>query len=93
VVFALQTTRTTLGTIPLVPPRTSPDPWLKKVGARVRAARQERGRTQEDVAGAIEMDRVHYNRLELGRANISLIALRRIARTLRVPPRDLLPSD
>jgi transcriptional regulator with XRE-family HTH domain len=43
--------------------------------------------TQEDLAGAAEMDRNYLSEVENGHKNISVLALLRIAKALRVDVR------
>jgi transcriptional regulator with XRE-family HTH domain len=63
---------------------------LKPLGTAVRSLRQERGLTQEDLAGATELHRNHIGGIERGERNITIVTLFRLAHALKVPPADLL---
>ena len=53
------------------------------VGARLRAARETLGLTQEDVAGALGIQRTSVIAMEAGKRNVSALELRRLARLYR----------
>ncbi|RBY78675.1 XRE family transcriptional regulator [Blastococcus sp. TF02-09] len=53
------------------------------VGRRLRAARETLGLTQEDVAGALGIQRTSVIAMEAGRRNVSALELRRLARLYR----------
>jgi transcriptional regulator with XRE-family HTH domain len=53
------------------------------VGARLRAARETLGLTQEDVAGALKIQRTSVIAMEAGKRNVSALELRRLARLYR----------
>jgi len=63
--------------------------FCKAFGRRVRALRERRGLTQEDM-----MDRGfslrHYQRIEAGRS-VTLRTIWKLAKALDVPARDILP--
>lgn len=70
------------------------DDFLKKVGAKVRSVRIEKGLTQTDLAFKCnDKDYSQINRLELGKINFSVSYLYLIANALEVKPSDLLPSE
>jgi transcriptional regulator with XRE-family HTH domain len=62
----------------------------KILGRNVRAARLQRGLSQEAVALEAEMKRGYVSDLERGTRNPSVKAIARLARALGVSPRDLL---
>jgi transcriptional regulator with XRE-family HTH domain len=68
-------------------------PLQCRVGARLRQIRRRRGITQEDLALAANMDRSFVSGLERGEFNISLMALEKLARVLRVRIRDFIEDD
>lgn len=68
------------------------DARLTTVGARIRAARQDREVTQTALAKAIGMQRPDLSKIESGRQNITLSTLYRIADHLGVPASSLLPE-
>lgn len=53
------------------------------VGQRLRSARETLGLTQEDVAGALGIQRTSVIAMEAGRRNVSALELRRLARIYR----------
>jgi transcriptional regulator with XRE-family HTH domain len=71
-----------------VPTRAS-HPILKKVGARLRKVRTAKGWSQEQVALAADMDRSYVSGLERGEFNVSLVALARLAKALKIEVSDL----
>jgi transcriptional regulator with XRE-family HTH domain len=62
----------------------------KILGRNVRAARLQRGLSQEAVALEAEMKRGYVSDLERGTRNPGVKAIARLARALGVSPRDLL---
>jgi transcriptional regulator with XRE-family HTH domain len=66
------------------------DPAVKRLGANVRRARQERGWTQEDLAAAADMAPVQISRIERGVREIRLTTLTRLLRALGIPADELL---
>ena len=68
-----------------VPPRTTPHPRLRKLGARIRELRSARNWTQEDLAGECGLDRSYVSGLEVGRRNPTYLNLLRLAKTFRIP--------
>lgn len=64
--------------------------WRAVVGGNVRALRQERGLTQEQLAHDAEIDLTYLGGIERGRRNPSLLVLARLAHALEVAPSDLL---
>ena len=57
---------------------------LKKLGAKIRAARQAAGLSQAQLAEAISMDRENYAKIERASINVTVDTLVRIARGLGV---------
>lgn len=53
------------------------------VGQRLRSARETLGLTQEDVAGALRIQRTSVIAIEAGKRNVSALELRRLARLYR----------
>ena len=68
-----------------VPPRATPHPALRKLGARIRELRAAKHWTQEDLAGECGLDRSYVSGLEVGRRNPTYLSLVRLAKTLRIP--------
>lgn len=57
---------------------------LKAFGARLRAAREDHGMTQEQVAGLAEMSRSYLAGVETGHHNIGVTKIIRIADALNI---------
>lgn len=66
------------------------DAILRKFGEAVRRERKRRGLSQEDLGFEAELDRTYISGVERGRRNISLLNIHRIARALKVKPKDLV---
>jgi transcriptional regulator with XRE-family HTH domain len=75
-----------------VPTRAS-HPILKRVGARLRKARQAKGLSQERVALVAGLDRSYVSGLERGEFNVSVVALAKIAKVLGVRLATLFESE
>jgi transcriptional regulator with XRE-family HTH domain len=76
-----------------VPSKAASPTIRRKIGARIRALREEAGLTQEAVAWASGLSKPHLSRVESGENLPSVAALVRIARELGVEPADLLAYD
>ncbi|WKN46165.1 helix-turn-helix domain-containing protein [Tunicatimonas pelagia] len=71
-----------------------PDKQLRKlIGEKIRSARKERGMTQYEVVERIDIDVSHYQRIERGETNPSLIIAYRICRALRISLDDLFRTS
>lgn len=64
-------------------------PALKKLGARIRDLRIERGLSQEALADVAKIGRSYMSGIERGVRNCSVLHLLRISRALRISPADL----
>lgn len=60
-----------------------------KLGNRIRELRQQTGLSQEKFALKIGMDRTYFASVELGKRNIAIINLEKIANGLEVTLSDL----
>jgi transcriptional regulator with XRE-family HTH domain len=58
-------------------------------GARLKALRKARDLSQEEVALSCDLDRSYVGRIERGKANVSLVNIRRIAEALGVETGEL----
>lgn len=67
-----------------------PLPLLENLGEKVREARKSLGYTLADLAERAALSRRFLGDLERGRANISLLALARVATALKLPLDDML---
>lgn len=56
----------------------------EKIGNRIRELRKETGLSQEKFAAKIGMDRTYFASVELGKRNISIVNLEKIADGLNV---------
>jgi len=63
---------------------------LKRFARNVRRKRLDRGWTQEELARRAELHRTYIGAIEREERNVSLINVERIAKALRVNPRELL---
>lgn len=63
--------------------RTKPEPSLKALGERIRAARKAAGFSQEDFAFETGLDRSYMGGVERGQRNLSFLKLCAIARVLK----------
>lgn len=65
-------------------------PSLEKIGKRISTHRKQQRLTQEDLAGIAEMDRSYLSEVENGRKNMSVLALLKILKALRISASDIL---
>ena len=63
---------------------------LTQFGKAVREARKRRGLSQEQLAFDCGLHRTYISSVERGERNISLVNIHRIARALKVQPKDLV---
>ena len=68
-------------------PRSS---QLKALGDRIRAIRQERGWSQEELAHRVGVDRTYQSDVERGMRNFGVSLIFEYAKALKVTPDDLL---
>lgn len=62
----------------------------KTVGDKIKHYRHKRGLAQEELAAILNMSPTHLGYLEQNRRNPSLKTLRRVAKALKVPVKDLI---
>lgn len=62
----------------------------KQIGKKIAALRKKQGMTQEDLAGAAEIDRSFLSEIENGHKNLSVETLKKIADALGIKPSKLL---
>lgn len=61
----------------------------EKIGNRIRGLRKETGLSQEKFAAKIGMDRTYFASVELGKRNISIVNLEKIADGLNISLSEL----
>ncbi|PYR93548.1 MAG: transcriptional regulator [Acidobacteria bacterium] len=71
-------------------PKSHSDPFLRKLGGRIKELRAERKISQEALAHECRIDRSYMSGIERGVRNITVLRLVNIAIALRVPPQKLL---
>ena len=64
---------------------------LKQVGVKIRDARTALNLSIEALANECEVDYSQINRMELGKVNYSISYLSKVAKGLKLNPKDLLP--
>jgi transcriptional regulator with XRE-family HTH domain len=62
---------------------------IEEVGKRIRELRNKTGLSQEKFAAKIGMDRTYFASIELGKRNVALKNIEKIANGLDVPLSDL----
>lgn len=60
------------------------------LGAQLRQHRNSAGKTQDDVAAELLVDRRHYGRIESGQSRISIIRLLEVCKYLEIDPGPLV---
>jgi transcriptional regulator with XRE-family HTH domain len=78
--------------MPRRPRQPAKHPALRRLGARIRELRIERGLSQEALADAAGIGRSYMSGIERGVRNCSTLHLFRIAKALRVPPGALFQN-
>ena len=76
--------------MPKRPPAATADPYLHRLGERVRTLRHQRGITRKALAQHAKVSERYLAQLEAGRGNISIVLLRRIARAIGLPVTQLV---
>jgi transcriptional regulator with XRE-family HTH domain len=66
--------------------------FLRDLGTRIRERRLAKGLTQAELGDKCGLDRTFIGSVEQGRRNVSILNLRLVARTLRVPLSTLFDS-
>ncbi|GJM25832.1 MAG: hypothetical protein DHS20C16_22470 [Phycisphaerae bacterium] len=62
-----------------------------KVGQKLRELREEMGWSQEELGFEAELHRNYIGGIERGERNVGIENIAKLAKALRVRPRDLLP--
>lgn len=66
-------------------------PLLKRIGKIIRSNRNLQQISIENLAKKCKVDYSQLSRMELGKVNFSISFLFKVAKTLKINPRDLLP--
>lgn len=74
-------------------PKVHTDPELARVGATIKAFREMRGMTQEQLSQASYLSRAYVANIEAGRKKASSKAVARIASALHVPQISIIATD
>lgn len=64
--------------------------FLKKLGARIKSIRKEKGVKQIDLGYALDLDKSNMNRIEAGNTNPSVLLLQKISIELELSLSELL---
>ena len=64
--------------------------YLLKIGDNIRAARKQRGYSQEEFADIAGFSRSYYTEIETGKRNISILNLIKIMEALNVDPNEII---
>ncbi len=65
---------------------------LIAIGRKIRAHREKRGLSQEEMADLAGLDRAYYGGIERGERNVASVNLVKIASALKLEVGDLFPS-
>jgi transcriptional regulator with XRE-family HTH domain len=63
---------------------------IKKFGQRIKGIRLKKGMSQGDVAKLLGTHRTYVSSMERGLRNPSLLTIRRIAKALRLSPKEIV---
>ena len=75
--------------MPIASPRHAYDPALVALGAAIRAARRERGVSQEELADRAKLDRSYMSSIERGQQNPGVVLILRVATALDMTATEL----
>lgn len=65
---------------------------LVQIGSRIRAIREARGISQEQMAMDAGLDRAYYGRIERGEVNVAALNLLKIANSLETEVGEFFPQ-
>ncbi len=68
------------------------DPMLRQLGQYLRRIREQRGRSQEELAHECGLHRTYIGAVERGEYNVTILTLRRITDTLGITLADAIES-
>ncbi len=75
--------------MPIASPRHAYAPALVALGAAIRAARRERGVSQEELADRAQLDRSYMSSIERGQQNPGIVLVLRVATALGMTATEL----
>lgn len=67
-------------------------PTRKKLGEKLRRLRKKQGLSQEELGFKANLHRTYIGSIERGEQNVSVDNIHKIAKALKVSPKELLPS-
>ena len=71
-------------------PARDSDAYLRRLGERVRILRSQRGMTRKALAQHARISERYLAQMEIGKGNVSIVLLRRIARAIGMPVTQLV---
>jgi len=66
-------------------------PTRRRLGEKIRRLRKKMGISQEELGYRADLHRTYIGSIERGEQNVSVDNIHRIAKSLKVSPKDLLP--
>lgn len=67
-------------------------PTRKKLGEKIQKLRKKQGLSQEELGFRADLHRTYIGSIERGEQNVSVDNIHKIARALKVSPKELMPS-
>lgn len=64
-----------------------------KVGSKIKKVRETKGISQKDLAYDADLDRSYIASIEVGKRNVSIINLEKIAKALKIPLYELFTEQ
>ena len=64
-----------------------------KVGSKIKKVRETKGISQKDLAYDADLDRSYIASIEVGKRNVSIISLEKIAKALKIPLYELFTEQ
>ena len=64
-----------------------------KVGSKIKMVRETKGISQKDLAYEADLDRSYIASIEVGKRNVSIINLEKIANALKIPLYELFTEQ
>lgn len=67
-------------------------PTRKKFGEKIRKLRKKQGLSQEELGFKSDLHRTYIGSIERGEQNVSIDNVHKLAKALKVSPKELMPS-